>query len=280
MGNIKYGAGMYVWFGFLMPFEDRLKIIKESGFKSICTWFGNEFSHSNGDFREHTHLADKYGLVVEHSHIPYFQADNLWADTLDGEAVFNKYKEDIAIASQFGPALLTLHPYGQAAEKTRDNTLCTERLKQLGDLALSKDVRVGLENLKETSITAALLRKIENPAVGLCFDAGHNNISVGDTFGIVEEFGGRLFSLHLHDNDGLSDKHLLPFEGTIGWPHFISALRRTSYTGTLMLEACNPNKSEIIDLRSIEEQPPYPMAAEFVMRAYASCVRLEALQFE
>ncbi len=276
----EYGAGMYVWFGFLMPFEDRLRLIRESGFKSICTWFGNEFSHINGDFRDQTHLADRYGLKVEHAHIPYYRANDLWADTLDGQALFDSYKKDIDNASRFGPELLTLHPYEKMSDEIADEALCVGRLKRLTDFALAKGVRIGLENLKETRVTAELLKKIDNPAMGLCFDAGHHHIADKENFDILEEFGGRLFSLHLHDNDGLSDKHLLPFEGTADWPRFMAALQRTAYRGTLMLESCNPFKKEIADLRAVEEQPPYPEAAAFTARAFQACRRLERLNLE
>ncbi len=280
MADLHYGAGMYVWFGFLMPFEDRLKLIKENGFTSICTWFGNEFSHINGDFRDQTHLADRHELKVAHAHIPYFRANNLGSDTLDGQALFDAYKNDIANASGFGPELLTLHPYESVTDAMRDDGLCVDRLKRLADFALAKGVRIGLENLKDTSVTAKLLKKIENPAMGLCFDAGHDHIASKEAFSILKEFSGRLFSLHLHDNDGISDKHLLPFEGAIDWPRFMAALKKTPYRGPLMLEACNPRKKEIADLGAVKEPPPYPEADAFIARAFGACLRLETLHLE
>jgi len=51
--------------------------------------------------------------------------------------------------------------------------------------------------------------------VGVCFDAGHAHLagSAREAFGILRE---RVASIHLHDNRGEKDDHLLPFEGGEG----------------------------------------------------------------
>ncbi|MHB9024488.1 MAG: hypothetical protein ACYC7E_09970 [Armatimonadota bacterium] len=53
---------------------------------------------------------------------------------------------------------------------------------------------------------------------------------------LLEECKDRLIAVHLHDNDGKSDLHALPFTGTVGWPRLLNLLRLTSYTGSLTLE--------------------------------------------
>ena len=41
---------------------------------------------------------------------------------------------------------------------------------------------------------------------------------------------------HLHDNHGLRDEHLLPFEGNIDWMRVLEALQGNGYAGVYLLE--------------------------------------------
>jgi nitrite reductase/ring-hydroxylating ferredoxin subunit len=38
--------------GFILKFDDKLKLIKNAGFDTICTWWGNEFDLTDGKLSE------------------------------------------------------------------------------------------------------------------------------------------------------------------------------------------------------------------------------------
>lgn len=74
----------------------------------------------------------------------------------------------------------------------------------------------------------------ENKA--FCFDSGHTNCAT--QFGYIKPeefvryFGNRIKMLHLHDNDGIRDQHLVPRQGgTIDWPAVFEALDEIGYDG-------------------------------------------------
>lgn len=74
----------------------------------------------------------------------------------------------------------------------------------------------------------------ENKA--FCFDSGHTNCATQFGFMKPEEFvryfGKRIKMLHLHDNDGIRDQHLVPRQGgTINWPAVFEALEEIGYDG-------------------------------------------------
>jgi len=48
--------------------------------------------------------------------------------------------------------------------------------------------------------------------------------------------GKRLKAIHVQDNKGLADDHLLPFHGTIDWKDAMSALADIGYEGDLTFE--------------------------------------------
>lgn len=45
-----------------------------------------------------------------------------------------------------------------------------------------------------------------------------------------------MLSLHLNDNDGEKDFHLLPGEGTVDWAEFRQALKEVGYRGPFLFE--------------------------------------------
>ena len=49
-------------------------------------------------------------------------------------------------------------------------------------------------------------------------------------------FGERLAALHITDNFGSKDDHLIPFDGAIDFEEVAEDIANTGYCGTLMLE--------------------------------------------
>lgn len=50
-----------------------------------------------------------------------------------------------------------------------------------------------------------------------------------------------LYSLHIHDNDGVKDQHKNPFSGVIDWTDFGKALNEIGYQGVISLETSVPS---------------------------------------
>ncbi len=75
----------------------------------------------------------------------------------------------------------------------------------------------------------------------VCMDTGHTHnatqfvgsLSAGDA---IRRLGKRISVLHLHDNDGKADQHLMPLAGTANWQDILSALRETGFSGYYNLE--------------------------------------------
>lgn len=80
-------------------------------------------------------------------------------------------------------------------------------------------------------------------AFGFCFDVGHAIITCQDIPAFIRTLGHRLTNLHIHDNNGLDDLHLMPYTClTTGnnlvcdWDGIIEALRDIGYRGALCFE--------------------------------------------
>ena len=71
---------------------------------------------------------------------------------------------------------------------------------------------------------------------GLCLDSGHLNLIRRDPRRYVAVLGRRIKATHLHDNNGFTDEHIVPFSGTMNWKHLCQALHDAGYSGDLSFE--------------------------------------------
>ena len=110
-----------------------------------------------------------------------------------------------------------------------------KRLKEIVDYADSLNIKVAFENTKIKGYLEYVLDNIKNDNVGLCYDSGHCHAHFKDDFDF-NKFKNRIFAIHLHDNDGTKDQHLLPFDGTIDWDYVINELKDNNYEGHTTLE--------------------------------------------
>lgn len=80
--------------------------------------------------------------------------------------------------------------------------------------------------------------------LGFCFDTGHANLVGLDMEHFIETLGSHLKVLHIHDNDGISDLHQIPFTFTktrenkpsTDWDGFIRGIKKVGFQGTLSFE--------------------------------------------
>jgi sugar phosphate isomerase/epimerase len=82
---------------------------------------------------------------------------------------------------------------------------------------------------------SGLLADVAAPRTGMCFDTGHAHM-VGDLPTAIRAAGGQIVYVHLSDNSGEADQHIMPTYGTQDIDGMARALREVGYHGTLMLE--------------------------------------------
>lgn len=82
------------------------------------------------------------------------------------------------------------------------------------------------------------IEELELERAGLCLDFGHA-FMMDDLVDVIESASGLLLTTHVHDNDGKTDAHLVPFEGRIDWAHALFAAQKVGYEGVWMMELAN-----------------------------------------
>ncbi len=90
----------------------------------------------------------------------------------------------------------------------------------------------------------ALNERAGGEVFGFCFDTGHANLAGIRFEDFIGALGHRLKVLHIHDNDGVSDLHQIPFTFTrsrenlssTDWGGFVRGLKKIGYNGVLSFE--------------------------------------------
>ncbi len=144
--------------------------------------------------------------------------------------------------ADLGARVAVLHPCAPGPAGGGDTReALRESLEALLPLAERLGLTLALENipapLGRPAPLAGLIEALGHPRLRICLDAGHAHLTEGEAAGAAF---GRLAplaaALHLHDNDGGQDAHLLPGEGAIRWPALLEALEGAGFRGPLTYE--------------------------------------------
>lgn len=118
-------------------------------------------------------------------------------------------------------------------------------------------IKIAIENIGRVSITSTperlnrLYDALSNPVFTVCFDVGHCLLEKVDPAEAIKKIGDRLVNgcTHVHDNQGTSDEHTLPYYGKVEWESVMKALADIGYNGNLSYEASGFIKNIPVELR-------------------------------
>lgn len=106
------------------------------------------------------------------------------------------------------------------------------------------DIAICIENMNFPNCDTETLEKIKGfitgvdaDNLGVCLDTGHADMAGLDCVDFVHDAGSLLKALHIHDNVGPEDNHVLPYElSSIPWDRVLAALAEIAYKGVFNLE--------------------------------------------
>jgi sugar phosphate isomerase/epimerase len=164
------------------------------------------------------------------------------ADTALRELSIRELESAIDACAAFGAANLVVHTGLKGLEGAAGDGevgRCVESLHAPAARAREKGVVLALENGTDPGVSVGLLKEVltrlDAENVGLCLDVGHSNL-YSNPHADVREARGRLLSVHLHDNEGTDDLHLIPGRGTVDFRDVIGYLRRSQFIGIVTME--------------------------------------------
>ncbi len=225
-------------------------------------------------YAEELEIIRKNGLVISQAHAPFPAWVIEHPEVLDYSIEI--YKRNIEYCDYAGCKNLVIHGISYNLSNTEYTLEDMEKLNfklysSLIPTLLKTNVTVCLENLFTgfngvlyhghcaiPQAAADLIDKLNELAgkevFGFCLDTGHLNILHEDFRVAVPVLGKRIKALHIHDNDGAHDEHLMPLTGTINWKFFCESLHSVGYDGDLDFETFN--QTDIV--MNFDEDMVYP----------------------
>lgn len=179
--------------------------------------------------------AKKLGVEYTHSHAPW------------GDEGYKHIARSIKATAAIGARYMVLHPtYTDENGAALDDEESFIRrnadfvrpwlglAKRCGVVILSENLLAG--PARDPGTIARLVKTVDSPYFGWCYDTGHAHL-----YGFrPEELAGCAvcpLSLHLQDNNGGGDEHLIPGDGEIDFDSTMKTLRAIGYAGDCVLEA-------------------------------------------
>ncbi len=244
-------------------------------------FYGDDWRQASDTLRNE---AEKCGIVFYQSHIPYrslsVKHDVEMAKAPGGLEFFSDMSlRSVEISKLMGCTVGVIHPmddpnagFGDLDAQVQHNLRIFDR-----EIEAAHKFNVGLafENLydlpkrRRFGVQAAELKKfidhVNSPLVGACWDLGHANMGTSDQVESILLLGEKITALHVHDNNGIDDLHMIPFMGNIKWERVMHALYEGGCKADLMLELDKTNMPETLLL---EEARMARRACEHLVSLY------------
>lgn len=272
---LQVGVQSSSWFDREDP-DGSFRFIKECGFDAVDFNIDNFVSVSDlkkvalqsffdqteeeilAYFKPFKEAAERYGVRFSQMHAPFPVYDEERPD-------FNDYmmmvvEKCLAVCAYVGCPAIVVHPKNHS-DKQKEIEYNMIIYRRLMPAARKYRVKICLENLFITTRSRNVEGACSNvdeaihyidtlnaeageELFGFCLDIGHANILGRNPRWYIDRLGSRLTILHLHDNDGKQDLHMMPYsyannwgkDQVCDWEGFLHGLADVNYQGTLSFE--------------------------------------------
>lgn len=258
-----------------------IKFIKECGFEAvdfnINSLFNRTYDEKNlTSFFDKSveelfeYYADMKAAAKEYD-IAFSQLHSVFPAYFPGDEERTRYfmevtKKMIAVAGYLESPCIVVHPWKSLdTAKEVEIEVNMNLYRELIPVAKQYGVKICLENLYSIPYRNIIAGPCSTPEeacmyidtlneeagedlFGFCLDIGHARCVGANIYRFITTLGKkRLTTLHIHDNNGSCDAHLIPYtqmnlDGSIlaiDWEGFIKGLKEIDYEGALAFEIMN-----------------------------------------
>lgn len=239
--------------------------ITKAGFKFLDFNFLDQYTAPNSpflsnDWEAYIHYAGecvaKHGATFNQAHAPCHEGT--WYKDFTYEEKTKLVERAIVACSILGIPQMVYHPIrtADASRSAEMEKMNREFFSRVADFSHKYNIGVAIENMWPFIKTSPInnpdylidfVDSFKDPLVGMCWDTGHGNLTKGDPdlakyadqYRMITKIGKRLKALHISDNNGYDDEHILPFNGNINWFDVMRALKDIDYQHSFTYEAHN-----------------------------------------
>ena len=187
------------------------------------------------------------GLEIPVCHLSFYMPDPL--DSVLMAKYSGELKRGIDAAALMNIPMAVAHPIAWYSSKCSYGDFIRANMAFLSPIVeygKEKGVKICIENMaseKEApenhlygSCALNVSALAEKLGAGICWDVGHANISGYKNSEQMKILDGKIDVLHIHDNDGVRDAHLLPYSASVDWEDVAFGMRCCHFDGILDVE--------------------------------------------
>lgn len=230
---------------------ERTKYVRESGFRyidlSLYTVTKNDELMVSDSWKEKAYELKEY---ADSNNIKFVQCHSPDTNPLDEKQFENAVALNIRaieICGILGIPNMVIHsgwdPNASKEEWYKRNKAFFEKLFDAMD---NKAVNVLHENTTSVNMpwfypkTGTEMREfseyVNHPKFHSCWDTGHGNAE-GSQYNEITALGSDLYAVHINDNRGTADEHIIPYFGTVNMDEIMHALIASGFKGPFTFES-------------------------------------------
>ena len=247
---MKLSLSSFVYLNY--PLDEAIRRTAAAGYEGIDIWGGRPHAYRQDlDERElhvlRRRLRDEGLLVASFIPAQFRYPTSLCSPnpTIRNDSV-HYIQDSIETACALGAPLVSVCPghtlYGQSREDGLERL--RDSLWEIAEFASRHHMRVAIEPadpyetdlLPTCSAALTFITSLGCENLGVVLDNGHAQVVGEPATAAISELGKKLFHVHIDDNDGLRDQHLIPGDGVFDFHPFLQALKQSSYSGFLAAE--------------------------------------------
>ncbi len=243
-----------------------LRYIREAGFRYADYSFGHDFSTRSGVYaKDHEAYYERVGMATEDMGLKLIQAHSPMGTPLndpDGQFLADTIRCVDACGAWGIPNLVVHSGYTPGLTKAKTFEANKRFFLPILERAEKYGVNILAENFNRMCIDGlywidnatdllGLIECVNHPLFHAVWDAGHANLQEMPQDAELRILGSHVRALHIQDNCGDTDSHLLPFLGTMNLDAVMHGLDEIGYNGYFTFEVGGIFKSA-------RDRRPYP----------------------
>ena len=193
--------------------------------------------------------SEEFGIRCEMGHLPFL--GGMSKDESFMEDFKNRVHRAIDASAFLGIEYAVLHPNAanmpmRSYDPKAQYDAVMNLLAPFAEHASRVGLNLVLENMRVVPGLMHVHRFGQSPdeicdvadalGMGICWDFGHANISGLKQSEALAYVGKRLKVIHINDNGGIEDEHILPFTGNVDWRDAMHGLALADYNGLFNFE--------------------------------------------
>lgn len=246
---------------------DRLEELKADGITHLELCLREDYESELALFGPAMEKIKASGLAVWSVHLPFGKSVNpAEPDEAMRTANMEKVQKFVTLTETSGAKVYVIHGSYEpieTAERAARLQASIESIGELNSYMKNKGLRLALEELPRSCIGNSIedMRAFAQqiPDLGFCFDSNHftpekpdyrlrplqrlipslrekMNPTESDPVSYVDEFAGRIVTVHMADYDGVDECHWLPGQGIVDFASIHSSLMAAGFDAPILFE--------------------------------------------